>query len=151
MLLLIVTLLPQLSTLQGNDEQSDDESQSGTPNDVPTESETASSPVHFFPHRPEEDGAVENEGVAITPDAGYSTTGTHKTSYELFETYHLVENTDTEIMDGTLTTTAEMILWHYRLGHLPFSRLRVVAQEGIIPSNWQIVGYQNAQHAFTEK
>jgi hypothetical protein len=94
---------------EGDDEQSDDESQSGNPNDVPTESKTASSPVHFFPHRPEGDGATENEGVAVTPDAGYNPTGTHKTSYKLFETCHLVENTDMAIMDGTLTPTAEMI------------------------------------------
>ena len=119
---------------EGDNEQSDDEShQSGIPNDVPTESETASSPVHFFQHRPDGEGAAENKRVAVTPDAGYSPTGTHKSSYELFEPCHLVENTDTEIMDGTLTPTVEMIQWHYRLGHLPFSKLRVMVQEGIIP------------------
>jgi hypothetical protein len=103
------------------------------PKYVPTDSETASPQVHFFPHRPEGDRATEHDGVAVTPDAGYNQTGTHKTLYELFETCHLVENTDTAIMDGTLTPTAEMIQWHYRLGHLPFSRRRVMAQDGIIP------------------
>ena len=122
---------------EGDDEQSEEESQSGIPNDGPPESETASSPVDFFPHRPEGDGAAENEGVAITPpDAGYNPTGTHNTSYELFETCHMVENTDTEIMNGTLMPTAEMIQWHYQLGHLPFSRLRVRHKKGSFPSDW---------------
>ena len=36
-----------------DNDKSDDESQSGTQHNVPTDNETASLPVNFFPHRPE--------------------------------------------------------------------------------------------------
>jgi hypothetical protein len=34
---------------------------------------------------------------------------------------------------ATETPQAELLRWHYRLGHLPFTRLRILALLGIMP------------------
>jgi hypothetical protein len=47
----------------------------------------------------------------------------------------------------TDTPQAELLAWHYRLGHLPFERIKSMAAQGDLPKNFSCVGPRNAQHA----
>ena len=44
----------------------------------------------------------------------------------------IVEEEDEEIITAT-SNKAELMRWHYRLGHLSFKKLKVLAEKGIIP------------------
>ncbi|KAI2507113.1 hypothetical protein MHU86_7280 [Fragilaria crotonensis] len=64
-------------------------------------------------------------------EQGYTkTTGHHDTSYDAYKNVAVVEDVEEDSFAGKLTATAELLLWHYRLGHVPFSRLVNMAKEG---------------------
>lgn len=69
------------------------------------------------PNRDDDNGpAEEDEGCA-------SDTGHHLTSYDRYKNVATIQNIEDDAFDGKLKPTGEILLWHYRLGHVPFSRL----------------------------
>jgi hypothetical protein len=69
-------------------------------------------------------------------DAGYTkTTGHHDTSCDKdkYRNLAVVEDVESGAFEGRLKPTAEVLLWHYRLGHIPFSRIQTMAKEGLLP------------------
>jgi hypothetical protein len=65
-------------------------------------------------------------------DPGYSmTTGNHETSCDRYAA--LIEEVSKDEFDGKLKPTSERMLWHCRLGHVPFSRLQQMAKNGQLP------------------
>ena len=65
-------------------------------------------------------------------DPGYSkTTGNHETSYDRYAS--LIEEVPEDEFDGRMKPTSELMLWHCRLGHVPFSRLQQMAKNGQLP------------------
>jgi hypothetical protein len=65
-------------------------------------------------------------------DPGYTkTTGHHETSYDKYTA--TVDDVEDDEFDGKLKPTSEILLWHYRLGHIPFSRLQTMAKAGLLP------------------
>ena len=67
-------------------------------------------------------------------DQGYTkTSGHHDTSYDAYKNVAVVEDVEEDSFAGKLTATAELLLWHFRLGHVPFSRLLNMAKEGLLP------------------
>ena len=69
-----------------------------------------------------------------TEDKGYlPTTGHHDTSYDRYSDVAKIEDIEEDAVDGKLKPTGEMLLWHYRLGHVPFSPLQSMAKAGIFP------------------
>lgn len=63
---------------------------------------------------------------------GYSkTTGNHETSYDHYSA--LIEDVPEDEYDGKLKPTSELMLWHCRLGHVPFSRIQQMAKKGQLP------------------
>ena len=68
-------------------------------------------------------------------DIGYTkATGHHETSYETYnKDVATIENVEEDSFNGKLPPTAELLLWHYRHGHVPFSRLQAMAKEGSLP------------------
>ncbi len=97
---------------------------------APTEAENDDAPI-FTAHAPQRniDGETDD-----STEAGYTpTTGHHDTSYERYGSVALVEDVEEDSFDGKLKPTGEILLWHYRLGHIPFSRLQNMAKEGILP------------------
>ncbi len=87
-----------------------------------------------------DEGNSSNDDASLTPmiqpsdtidqrqhkddtDPGYSmTTGNHETSYDRYAA--LIEEVPKDEFDGKLKPTSELMLWHCRLGHVPFSRLQ---------------------------
>jgi hypothetical protein len=62
-----------------------------------------------------------DQSTVDNDDPGYSTTtGNHETSYHKY--------TATE-----LKPMPEILLWHFRLGHMPFSRFQTMAKTGLLP------------------
>ena len=71
-------------------------------------------------------------GDEKSEDPGYSkTTGNHDTSYDKYTA--TIEDEIEDEFDGKLKPTTELMLWHYRLGHVPFSRLQTMAKTGLLP------------------
>ena len=67
-------------------------------------------------------------------DEGYvKQTGHHDTSYEKYRNVAVVEDVEDDAFEGRLKPTAEMLLWHYRMGHVPFPRIQTMAKEGLLP------------------
>ncbi|KAI2496817.1 hypothetical protein MHU86_17696 [Fragilaria crotonensis] len=67
-------------------------------------------------------------------EQGYTkTTRHHDTSYDAYKNVAVVEDVEEDSFAGKLTATAELLLWHFRLGHVPFSRLVNMAKEGLLP------------------
>ena len=65
---------------------------------------------------------------------GYSkSTGHHDTSYDTYQNIPVVEDAEDDAFDGKLKPSSEVLLWHYRLGYIPFSRLQTMAKEGLLP------------------
>jgi hypothetical protein len=48
--------------------------------------------------------------------------------------HHDGEIDDDKQFGRDLTPTQELLMWHYRLGHLPFKRLQQMARQGILPA-----------------
>ena len=46
----------------------------------------------------------------------------------------VIEEEDEEVITAT-STKAELMRWHYRLGHLSFKKIKILAEKGIIPKN----------------
>ena len=62
-------------------------------------------------------------------------TGNHSTSYDKYAGSTIVEDTELEEeLAGKVTPTGELMLWHYRLGHIPFSRLQTMSRQGLLPA-----------------
>jgi hypothetical protein len=82
--------------------------------------------------------AVTEKSIVGTTenDPGFDdTSGHHQTSYDAYERHANVVDDDVHQTNGsTLDATGELLLWHYRMGHLPFSRLQVMASDGSLPS-----------------
>jgi hypothetical protein len=53
-------------------------------------------------------------------------TGNHDTSYDRYTA--TIEDIAEDAFEGKLKPTAEVMLWHYRLGRIPFSRLQTMAK-----------------------
>lgn len=105
------------------DDEDDGQSQGTTTNDEVDDD------VSIIPIRRNEEGA---ESHPYEDDPGYSkTSGNHDTSYDKYTT--MIEDVDEDVFEGKLKPTAEIMLWHYRLGHIPFSRLQTMAKAGILP------------------
>ena len=65
---------------------------------------------------------------------GYSkATGHHDTSDDTYQNIPVVEDVEDDAFDGKLKPSSEVLLWHYRLGHIPLSRLQTMAKEGLLP------------------
>ena len=85
-------------------------------------------------------------------EPGYSIgTGHHDTSYDTYQNVVTIEDVEEDSFEGKLKPSSEILLWHYRLGHIPFSRLQTMARKGCCQSDSQIAGYPNARHACMEK
>ena len=67
-------------------------------------------------------------------DVGYTkTTGHHDTSYEKYKDVATIEDFPEDEFEGRMRPTSEIMLWHNRLGHIPFSRLQTMAKTGLLP------------------
>lgn len=66
-------------------------------------------------------------------EEGFAASGSHQTSFDKYSGCDVVPDTDEDTISKKMSPTAELIYWHYKLGHLPFSRLRGMAEEGILP------------------
>ena len=76
-------------------------------------------------------GKVNEDGDS---DEGYTrTTGHHDTSFEHYKDVATIEDVENDAFDGKLKPTSELLLWHCRLGHVPFSRLVTMAKNGLLP------------------
>ena len=66
---------------------------------------------------------------------GYNDTGNHATSYDAYTKHvNVIENDLHQANGEKLEPTGELLLWHYRLAHLPFARLQNMAKAGDLPS-----------------
>jgi GAG-pre-integrase domain len=99
--------------------------------------------------RDNESSAADDESLAPIPetrtthpipgredddDVGYTKTeGHHDTSYEKYKDVATIEDVPEDEFEGRMQPTAEIMLWHYRLGHIPFSRLQIMAKSGLLP------------------
>ena len=82
----------------------------------------------------QEDNQSGNTTSDSDDDAGYTkTTGHHDTSCDKYRNLAVVEDVESGAFEGRLKPTAEVLLWHYRLGHIPFSRIQTMAKEGLLP------------------
>ena len=80
------------------------------------------------------DGLTSNDQNEHDTDHGYvKDTGHHDTSYDKYQNVAVVEDIEDDAFEGKLKPTAEMLLWHYRMGHVPFPRLQTMAKEGLLP------------------
>ena len=74
------------------------------------------------------------ESAEDPEDIGYDrTTGHHDTSYERYKTVATIEDIPEDEFEGKMKPTSEILLWHCRLGHVPFSRLQSMAKAGLLP------------------
>jgi hypothetical protein len=80
-------------------------------------------PIRQFP-RGSDDQQPDHEDPGYAPGTGH-----HETLYDKYNTVATVE----DVFAGKLKPTAEILLWHYRLGHIPFSRLQTMAKDGLLP------------------
>jgi hypothetical protein len=72
--------------------------------------------------------------AADEDDVGYTkTTGPHDTSYEKYENVATIKDVPEDEFEGRMKPTSEILLWHYRLGHISFSRLQTMAKTGLLP------------------
>lgn len=77
---------------------------------------------------------LTSDDQSVGDDIGYTkTTGHHDTSYEKYNNIAVIEDVEDDAFKGRLKPTAEVLLWHYRLGHIPFSRIQTMAKEGLLP------------------
>ena len=91
-----------------------------------TDDEASIVPVHQPGRIQGQENDEENE------DPWYSvTSGKHDTSYDKYTA--MIERDNEDEFDGKLKPTTELSLWHYRLGHIPFSRLQTMAKMGLVP------------------
>ena len=74
------------------------------------------------------------QGTDADDDVGYAkSTGHHDTSYDHYNDVATIEDIENDAFDGKLKPTSELLLWHCRLGHVPFSRLVTMAKNGLLP------------------
>jgi Reverse transcriptase (RNA-dependent DNA polymerase)/GAG-pre-integrase domain len=86
----------------------------------------------IVPIQPPATNRIESHLGDDRDDPGYSaTTGNHETSYDKYTA--TIEDVAEDEFDGKLKPTTEILLWHFRLGHIPFSRLQTMAKTGLLP------------------
>jgi hypothetical protein len=59
--------------------------------------------------------------------------GHHDIFYEKDKNVAVVEDGEDDAFEGRLKPTAKVLLWHFQLGHIPFSRIQTMAKEGLLP------------------
>ena len=78
--------------------------------------------------------AVQASSVDNDSGTGYTKTNVHHdTSFDHYHDVATIEDVENDDFDGKLKPTSELLLWHCRLGHVPFSRLISMAKNGLLP------------------
>ena len=103
-----------------------------TPTTVPTDSLTISSPVEAAAEQP-----VAEQPVPLQARCAGALTFNPTPEWEPEEVFDL----------AAANPQAELMRWHYRLGHLPFAKLKQLAQLGEIRSDWPRWLHPSAQDA----
>ena len=122
--------MPRLFTREDDDSDSDDDDddiEDVTPEPTKRRAKPKGSEAPLFePHRVED---PEGEEAPASPSA-------MPTSFDMYKGCEVIGDEgeiDDELARQKLTPRAELMGYHYRLGHLPFRRLQEMAKKGIIP------------------
>jgi hypothetical protein len=82
-------------------------------------------------------GVIQGEGNTMRNDVEENF-GQYQTSYDAYERHANIIEDDSHHTNGAkLEPTREILLWHYRMGHLPFARLQTMARSGSLPNRLQ--------------
>jgi hypothetical protein len=98
------------------------------PTDPTASEETTDNDASIIPVQ--QPGRLQGQkDIEENEDPGYSrTTGNHNTSYDKYTA--TIENEVDDEFDGKLKPTTELMLWHYRLGHVPLFATPNDGQDG---------------------
>lgn len=111
------------NTLTVTDDEYDD-------NDMSDDESVDAQSAQTCPASTENDKAPPEHLVGYKED-----TRNHTTSYDAYTKHVNVIEDDLHQTNGLkLDPTGELLLWHYRLAHLPFTRLQNMAKSGELPS-----------------
>ena len=101
-------------------------------NDVLKEARTFD--AYWIPPDPEDDMTTVNTTIQSEGGQNNAPTGTPPTKIDWVLDEHPTDYDDDVRLGADVTPTQELLVWHYRLAHLPFKRLQLMARLGLMPT-----------------